>query len=390
MNIQVAQSATQFEKDDRLFDETHTRSQTELLAVAAKRSGQSTFALGRDFLRHSRTGRLVEMADYVRHSLWDTARHGADGALRFVGAKAHWPIVNTVNDERWFNVAEDKLVMSAMVDAAGLPQPETLATIDRTARRHGELGKIATATELRDLATSHPGGSLFLKTVGGMVGQGAMVVEAADAETITATGNEPMAYDAFLDKVIGPRSYLVQKRMENHPDIAPFLSGIATIRFPNFMRDDGPLIPCVAMKLPSSGNVTCAYWRPGNLAAEIDAETGLIVRLAHRDGPFSDEIPDHPERPGLVGLKLPFWNEARALNDAVARLFAPISYNSTDIALTPDGPVLVEANYGGSFDILQNATGRGLLTDAMKTWFLERGVDFDGSKKKKSGIRRLF
>ncbi|MEK9755293.1 MAG: hypothetical protein VW338_19050 [Rhodospirillaceae bacterium] len=34
-----------------------------------------------------------------------------------------------------------------------------------------------------------------------------------------------------------------------------------------------------------------------------------------------------------------------------------------DIAVTPEGPVLVEINSGGSFELIQLASGPGLLTD---------------------------
>lgn len=387
MSTTVSSAATAFAEDDELFAKTHKHSNADLLVAAAKMSGRSSVELGRDFLRHRRSGRGIELADYVRHQLWNSDAHGADGAARFIGAKTHWPVVNRVNSVQWNRVAEDKHVMHSLVAAAGLRQPETVAFLDASSRIVPGLPKISSTDDLRTLFTAHPAGSLFLKTAGGMIGQGAFVIEAADATSVTCGDREPMSYEGFLGQVIGPHPYLVQKRIENHPAIAPYLTGLATIRFPNFMRAEGPFIPCVAMKLPANGNVTCAYWRPGNLAAEIDIATGRIVRLAHRKGPVSESIADHPGRSGLMGLELPYWSEVLDLNRTAANVFSPIAYNSTDIALTPDGPVLVEINYGGSFDILQNATGRGVLTDEIATWFAKRGVDFARKPRKLRLIR---
>jgi hypothetical protein len=71
----------------------------------------------------------------------------------------------------------------------------------------------------------------------------------------------------------------------------------------------------------------------------------------------------------LLGLHLPFWDEVRALHEEAVRVFGAIPYQSTDIAITPTGPVLIELNYAGSFDILQNATGKGFLQPEVRRFF---------------------
>src|SRR3546814_4543433 len=76
-----------------------------------------------------------------------------------------------------------------------------------------------------------------------------------------------------------------------------------------------------------------------------------------------EEFQQHPATgQQLVGTRLPHWQEVRRVNDACARLFAPVRYQSLDIALTDAGPVVVEVNVGGSFVLPQMASGQGLLT----------------------------
>lgn len=89
-----------------------------------------------------------------------------------------------------------------------------------------------------------------------------------------------------------------------------------------------------------------------------------------------------------MGKKLPYWDALREMNERAARIYAPIRYQSTDIAITQDGPVIVELNYGGGFGLPQNASGRGLLTPQMRSFFEECGVSL-GTKPKaeKSGFR---
>src|SRR3546814_11007090 len=67
------------------------------------------------------------------------------------------------------------------------------------------------------------------------------------------------------------------------------------------------------------------------------------------------------------------WQEVRRVNDACARLFAPVRYQSLDIALTDAGPVVVEVNVGGSFVLPQMASGQGLLTEETRDFFVGCG-----------------
>ncbi len=373
-------SVTAIAADDSIGN-ADTMPVNELLVIAARRSGKSPIALGREFSRLYNAGTMLSMKDFVRHSLWDTERHGEDGAARFVGSRSVWPISHTVNDKDWFRVPEDKYVMDLMCRAEGIPLPKTVGIVDRSARSFAGTPKIDTADKLRDLVLSHPQGSLFAKTLGGLIGRGVMVIEDADDTTIKRTGANPVTYEAFLEEVLSEEPYVLQERLDNHEALAPYCTGLTTIRFPNLVRGSEIWQPCVAMKLTTAGNIACAFWRPGNICCEIDHATGEIIRIGKSDGLATEYIDDHPEVPGLMGLKLPHWDKMKELNERTARVFGAIPYQSTDLAITPDGPVLVESNYAGSFDVLQNSTGRGLLTDEVKAFFRENGYDFDNPPK---------
>src|SRR3546814_19752157 len=78
-----------------------------------------------------------------------------------------------------------------------------------------------------------------------------------------------------------------------------------------------------------------------------------------------EEFQQHPATgQQLVGTRLPHWQAVRRVNDACARLFAPVRYQSLDIALTDAGPVVVEVNVGGPSVLPPLATGQGLPTAA--------------------------
>jgi hypothetical protein len=84
----------------------------------------------------------------------------------------------------------------------------------------------------------------------------------------------------------------------------------------------------------------------------------------------TEELETYPESgQQLRGMQLPFWREVLELNAKAVLFFPRIRYNSLDIALTDRGPVIVEMNTGGSFELPQLASGQGLLTDEVESFF---------------------
>ena len=133
-------------------------------------------------------------------------------------------------------------------------------------------------------------------------------------------------------------------------------------------------IPFAVLKLPSRDNVADQFWRPGNIACDVDPDTGKILRARTKDrlGTADHEI--HPTTGvPLVGETLPMWDRVIALARTCAPVFAPVRYQSMDIAISGDGPVLIEINTGGGFDLPQLASGRGFLTDEVREFFRECG-----------------
>ena len=57
-------------------------------------------------------------------------------------------------------------------------------------------------------------------------------------------------------------------------------------------------------------------------------------------------------------------------------IFAPVRYQSMDIAILAQRPSIIEVNTGGAFNIPQLAGGRGFLTDEVLEFF--RACGFKG------------
>lgn len=386
MNVQNTISAAALDQESYLS--ARDSSHKDLLVYAARQSGRSVFQIQREFRRMARSHSRLNMVEYIRHGLYRHDDFSDQQRAAYISNDLHWPITHACNNRLWAGAAEDKVLAGTLLSAGGVPIPPTLAVIDTSARLYPGLAKISTPESLRDLVLDHISGGLFGKIVDGMVSFGAFRIEAADATHIVCAGQPPMGYETFLKDFVGKNAYLIQANLANHPDIAPYASALATVRMVNMVTDDDVYCPLAIIKLPQGENIADAFWRPGNLACEVDVATGEIRTVAERTGPEVTFHKDHPQIAGLMGRTLPYWEQLVEINARAAQLFAPIRYQSTDIAITGEGPVIVELNYGGGFDLPQYASGRGMLTPKVRAFFESHGWSADISQKKRGIFRR--
>lgn len=378
------QSAIELDHQDYL--DARDSSVQDLLVYAAKTTGRSVLKIQREFRQMANSHSRLNMVEYVRNGLYDIDRFTPEQRAEFISNDLHWPVTHTCNDRSWSATAEDKFIADSLLSAGGIPVPETVAIIDKSARAYPGATKVRTADGLRDVVLGQKNRRLFGKVVGGMVSFGTFRIEDADDTQLKCAGIDAMSYDRFMTDFVGDTPYIVQAELKNHSLFAPYCSALATVRMVNMVTNNGVMCPVAVIKLPQGDNIADAFWRPGNLACALNPESGRIETVARR-GIEVEFLDDHPQLPGLMGLELPFWSELRDINKKAAQIYAPIRYQSTDIAITENGPVIVEINYGGGFDLPQYASGRGMLTPEVRAFFEDCGYNFSHAKKR--GLRLL-
>lgn len=385
MSTNLPQSAADL--DQQQYYAVRDSSHKDLLAYAAKASGRSVLTIQREFSQMAKSDARLNMVEYVRNGLHDSDRYSPEERAEFLSNDLHWPITHTCNNKDWTAAAEDKALAGTLLQAGGVPVPNSLAVIDRSARLYPGIEKIDTADALKAILLANSDRKLFGKVTNGMVSFGAFRVETADDTHIHCSGHAPMTYESFLSDFVGDNAYIVQEVLTNHDGFSKYCSALATVRMVNLVRETDVFTPMAIIKLPQGDNIADAFWRPGNLACAIDVDSGQILTVARR-GVETDFLQDHPDVPGLMGAILPCWQQLREINERAARIFAPIRYQSTDIAITPDGPVVVELNYGGGFDLPQYASRRGMLTAEVRAFFESCGYDFAArpQRKKRLGL----
>jgi hypothetical protein len=362
--------------DDLALIEAKTKvNVAEKLTAAARASGQSPISIALDFYRLRKQRGKLKLYEYLMYQLYDRKKWTDDERSRFISAHIHWPTIRKCNDPQWWSITEDKWLSSSILRAHDVPQPKNVAVFDQSARAYPDVPKLGASDDLKAFLTSHDDFPLFAKNMNGMWSAGAVRISGCTDTHVMVDGRDPVTFDALADEIFGDRSYLIQQCVAPHSFFSGVTDAVATVRCLNLMTDDGLSVPFTLLKLPMGANVADNFWRPGNLVCQLDPDTGEVVKfVSNRNGEltYHDSLPGHDRT--LVGECLPHWDALRDTNAKVAKMHAVNRFGSTDIALTEEGPVVIEVNNSCAFELIQIATGQGLLTDEILAFFESCGV----------------
>ena len=114
----------------------------------------------------------------------------------------------------------------------------------------------------------------------------------------------------------------------------------------------------------------------GGIAAPIDVETGRLGRAVRKRGTASLVAVDaHPDTGAVIaGRELPQWRTVRAVTCRAHALLPSLGFVGWDVAITPDGPVLVEGNQSPCCMLSQMPSRDPLGTTAYIQRILEIGA----------------
>ncbi len=99
----------------------------------------------------------------------------------------------------------------------------------------------------------------------------------------------------------------------------------------------------------------------------VAIDSGRVQRVVQGTGPDQVEVQTHPDSSKPVqGLTLPDWKSLTDLCLTGASAFPKLRLQAWDVAMCARGPVLLEMNIGGDFNLPQVANGCGLLDERFR------------------------
>ena len=160
--------------------------------------------------------------------------------------------------------------------------------------------------------------------------------------------------------------YIVEERLNNHPELLPFTDGrLAVIRLLTTWNKSGKHeLLCALITLPHSGDIT-DFIVSNFVFSHIDIHSGRM-KGGHRfepGFPFSDYHPDSKTK--ISGNILPCWEELIDLSLKAHQTLPGVVVVGWDLAITPQGPVIIEGNTGPGLMWHQVAGGEHLGESAL-------------------------
>lgn len=188
-------------------------------------------------------------------------------------------------------------------------------------------------TKLEDFLECFNGKAVFAKVMNGSFGSGAVSFDVSNKE----------AYEKL--KKTG-KTYIVEERITQSIEMAKWnQSSVNTIRVPSFLYNGKFEIVKPVLRTGRAGSIVDNAGGGGIISC-INVETGVIESGGNNEA--NQHFETHPDS-GMrfIGWRVPHWEELKSLVEEIHRkCMSNHRYIGWDFALTENGWVLIEGNWG--------------------------------------------
>ena len=200
---------------------------------------------------------------------------------------------------------------------------------------HRDCVRVEDTDELQHFFKKHQ--DFIVKPDSAACGRGITVFHARD---------DGEAY-SLIDKYLIRGGHIAEELIVNDPIMQSLHpSSLNTVRIPTVRYDDRVEVIHPFLRV-GRGSSVVDNAGSGGIMGNIDAATGQVYAAADELG---REYKTHPDTGvSLIGFTIPKWQEALMLVKQMAQVIPSVRYVGWDVALTPNGWVMIEGNDKGQF-----------------------------------------
>ena len=331
-----------------------------------------------DIVRIIFGGYNIGKSDYYSQRIYHIFRTEPERVRDYLGWRYQAHISYLLNERTGITAGWDKLTFEYLMRARGLPTPPLKAVY-----KPGGAG-LAAVHDMKDrhnlaayLRTPAPY-PFYLKAAYSKQGKNSHACQNYHPETdsICTTGDNMLKVETLIEEMIrkdGPDyrtscGWLCQDILQPHPIIchATGSKAISSARIVLFRDEQSLHIPYCVWRIAGdrSHNDNFNKGRNGNWLALIDAASGQVLQPKCAPWPYAadPEMKTHPIA-RLDGLILPDWDLALEYVKTASSTFPLMKIQHWDVALTDQGPVLLEVNDLGG---LPQIHCQGIIDDRVR------------------------
>ncbi|MBN2215327.1 MAG: hypothetical protein JW723_13900 [Bacteroidales bacterium] len=261
--------------------------------------------------------------------------------------KILYSLSDKFNDPDYAYILRNKLIFYHFFSHFGFKLPELLLVNNMSyLSMKGKMMVIRNTEDftrvLLQLFDSHAGlDSIFIKKASGSFG-GSNIYKINKAEI----SNRNLMQELFRSVI--KSGYLFQKTIEQHPVISAINPNcINSLRIDTFIDKDGNIDVISAFIRLGLGDSIVDNISSGGCQVGIDVEKATLNKYGYTNISvgYGKVLTSHPDtNVKFENYHLPFFRESLDLVKKAAELIFPVRLIGWDIAITPQGPVLIEGN----------------------------------------------
>lgn len=330
------------------------------------------------FRRRIRTTRT----DFIGYRLHDRSRPVAD-RLSYLSASDRYRIEYLMNPRSDSRPLLDKVRVTSILDAAGVPTPRCLGVFVPPGSTYPTGPQVRTLDELRLLLSAPLPDGLVCKPNGGSTGVDVLVFRSATPAGLTHLDGTAWSVEALFERLSRPGRaastedlagiWKIEPRVVQHPALTRLVGNtLATARVVAYRSASGVHLLPPVWKVPISDcgvdNLSFSGW-----LCAVDPTTGLLGALVNRD--TVERRATHPVTGARIeGQTLPGWEQVGAMVRSATAPFPALRSLGCDVGFTSVGPVVIEINPWWGCVMMQIPHDRGIVHGEFASFLAEVGA----------------
>jgi hypothetical protein len=267
--------------------------------------------------------------------------------LRHANDREYQRLLDAVNPVAYRKASQHKALEKATLTLFGVRTPKFVGCFHPTRGSDGQGQPLRSGSDLARLLLRYAGQRLCFKAVEGF---GGLSFAALDVMQGGAVLRHPITGQCWTTEewsfklAEAPAGWLIEEYLPQHPEIAEINpSSVNTLRVWVIERDDGFHAYYAALRIGRAGSQV-DNTTSGGFACVVNPSTGCLEEGLDLHNPFHP-IARHPDTGvSLEGRRVPFWPEVLELGSKALSVFPEMRFAGLDIAIAPDGPVVIELN----------------------------------------------
>jgi Sugar-transfer associated ATP-grasp len=280
---------------------------------------------------------------YIRHGLFKI--DAPENYIDFLPPRLIQQFVAKVNPNEYEDMVENKSKFRNILERHGLPCVREIVRRQADGRLFNADGEEISKTAATEIITQY-GPKIFVKQNFGNRGVGAMIIDVS----------------AYQDDIFGlPGDILYQQIIHQHPKLEKlFPHSVNTVRIDTLKYNDKYFSNGAVLKMGCNKNHV-DNWSAGGIIVGINIKNGRLFKKGKQAAKFGGlEYDAHPDTgETFADFQIPYWQDILDVVRKAAETMAPLVSLGWDVAVTADGPVIVEAN--GPWDTCLTQEGAGGL-----------------------------